>query len=188
VVSIDAWESTIGAAIVKSNQHRRLGQCVSEVSTVNPVLAQTLELEAVPMLMQNVESSEKPTSVSRLDRAKTILIADDSEVVRGIVREALQRETDFEVTEATDGVEAVSKAKKHTPDLAILDVRMPRLSGIEAATILKRSIPKIRIVLISMYDDDVAAKLAYRIHIDASISKSDGITKLIDSVKKLMAD
>ena len=138
--------------------------------------------------MQTVESIEMPNSVPRLDKPRTILVADDNEVVRGIIRESLERETDSQITEATDGVEAVSSAREQTPDLAILDIRMPRLNGIEAAAILRHSIPKIRIVLITMYEGDVAAAIASAIHIDASISKSDGITKLLDSVKKLLAE
>jgi DNA-binding NarL/FixJ family response regulator len=126
---------------------------------------------------------------SALRKPKTILIADDSDVVRGIVRESLERETGCTICgEVTDGADAVSKARALTPDLIILDVRMPRLNGIEAAAILRRSMPKLRIILMSMFADDLGQTLTSAIHVDASLSKSDGITKLIENVKNLLAD
>jgi two-component system, NarL family, nitrate/nitrite response regulator NarL len=69
-------------------------------------------------------------------------------VDRTIIRQALERDTDFEVcAEQADGTEAVSKAKELSPDLIILDVKMPGLNGIEIAGILRRALPRIRIVL-----------------------------------------
>ncbi|HJZ51605.1 MAG TPA: response regulator transcription factor, partial [Candidatus Acidoferrales bacterium] len=83
---------------------------------------------------------------------KTILIADDNERVRTVVRQALERETSFKVcAEATDGTDAVSKAKELEPDLVILDVRMPGLNGVEVAGILRYALPKVRIIFVTMY-------------------------------------
>ena len=82
---------------------------------------------------------------------KTILIADDNERVRKILRRALERDTNFEICgEATDGLEAVSKAKELSPDLILLDVRMPRLTGLEVAGILRNTEPKARIMMVTM--------------------------------------
>jgi DNA-binding NarL/FixJ family response regulator len=133
-----------------------------------------------------MESSDRPRA--RWGTPKTILIADDSDTVRGVIREALERETAFKVYEAIDGADAVSKAKELKPNLVILDVRMPHLNGIEAAAILRNSMPKTRIVLISMYDDAVAEKLISTLHVDAVLSKSSGIAKLIERVESLLAD
>ena len=80
---------------------------------------------------------------SGLNKPKTILIADDSEIVRTIIRQALERDTDFEICgEAVDGTEAMSKAKELSPDLIILDVRMPGLNGLEVAGILRHALPE----------------------------------------------
>ena len=83
---------------------------------------------------------------------KTIFIADDSAMIRTIIREAIQRDTDFVVCgEAVNGTEAVLKATELSPDLIILDVRMPSLNGIEAAGILRHALPRIRIVLLTKF-------------------------------------
>ena len=122
------------------------------------------------------------------NRPRTILIADDSEMVRAKIRQALERETDFEICgEATDGVEAVAKAKELTPDLILLDVKMPRLTGLEVAGILRRTQPRIRIIMVTMYAEEINRKLTSFFGVDAVFSKSEGVTKLIERVEKLLA-
>ena len=122
-------------------------------------------------------------------RPRSILIADDSQRVRTIVRRALERETLFSICgEAADGVEAVSKAKELAPDLILLDVRMARLNGLEVAGILRQAQPNIRIMMITMYADQINPKLASLFRVDAVFSKADGMTKLIERVETLLAD
>jgi len=127
---------------------------------------------------------------SILDRPRIILIAHDSESVRTVIRKSIERETSYQVCEAADGLDAVRIGRALKPDLAILDVGMPGLTGIEAATILRYSMPRIRIVLVSLHSDDLyqtlCNTLTSTIHIDAVISKSEGITGLIESVKNLL--
>ena len=91
-----------------------------------------------------------------LSKPRTILIADDSERMRAMMRRSLERETDFKICEACNGEEAVAKAKEVAPDLAILDVRMPGLNGIEVAGILRYAQPRIRIVFLTMYAEDLS--------------------------------
>lgn len=132
-----------------------------------------------------------PTDAAGLsapNKPRTILIADDSEMVRAKIRQALERETDFEICgEANDGVEAVAKAKELTPDLILLDVKMPRLTGLEVAGILRQAQPRIRIMMVTMYAEELNKKLAAVFGIDAVFSKSEGVTKLIERVENLLA-
>jgi DNA-binding NarL/FixJ family response regulator len=126
---------------------------------------------------------------SGLNKPKTILIVDDSEIVRTLIRQALERDTDFVICgEATDGTDAVSKAKKLSPDLIILDVRMPGLNGIEVAGILRYALPKIRIVLVTMYAQDIERNLTSLYRIDAVLAKAGGLTELTAHVTSMMAD
>jgi DNA-binding NarL/FixJ family response regulator len=136
-------------------------------------------------------SNVPPTDASDplgLNKPRTILIADDSEMVRTKIRQALERETDFEICgEATDGLEAVAKAKELTPDLILLDVKMPRLTGLEVAGILRQTQPRIRIMMVTMYAEELNKKLTTLFGIDAVFSKSQGVTRLIERVENLLA-
>jgi DNA-binding NarL/FixJ family response regulator len=90
------------------------------------------------------------------DARKTrILLADDHVLVRRGVRLILDSEPDLTVVaEAGDGAEAVEAARTHRPDLAILDVAMPRLTGLQAARELSRTLPETRILILTMYDNE----------------------------------
>jgi DNA-binding NarL/FixJ family response regulator len=126
---------------------------------------------------------------SVLNKTKTILIADDSELVRNMIRQALERDTDFAICgEADNGTDAVSKARELSPDLIILDVRMPGLNGIEVAGILRYALPKIRIVLVTMYAQDIERNLTSLFRIDAVLAKAGGLTELTAHVTNLMAE
>jgi len=84
-----------------------------------------------------------------------ILIADDHPIVRSGLRRVLDAQPDLQVVaEAADGAEAVEKALAEDVDLAILDVSMPRMTGIQAATELSRRAPEIRLLMLSMFDSE----------------------------------
>jgi DNA-binding NarL/FixJ family response regulator len=84
-----------------------------------------------------------------------ILLADDHAVVRRGLRMVLDAEPDLEVVaEADDGAEAVERAVSEELDLAILDVTMPRLTGIQAAQRISQSKPDLRILMLSMHDNE----------------------------------
>ena len=84
-----------------------------------------------------------------------VLIADDHEVVRRGLAAVLEREPDLRVVaEATDGAEAVEAALSSDVHLAILDIAMPRMTGLQAARELSRRRPELRILILSMYDKE----------------------------------
>jgi NarL family two-component system response regulator LiaR len=84
-----------------------------------------------------------------------ILLADDHAVVRQGTRQLLAREEDLEVVaEAGDGEEAVRLACLHSPDIAVMDIAMPKLNGIEATRQIKAVNPRISVLALSAYDDD----------------------------------
>lgn len=84
-----------------------------------------------------------------------ILLADDHALVRRGVRLILDGEPDLTVVaEAADGAEALERAREHRPDLAILDIAMPRLTGLQAARELSRTLPETRILILTMYDNE----------------------------------
>jgi two-component system, NarL family, response regulator NreC len=84
-----------------------------------------------------------------------ILLADDHDVVRKGLRYILQRQEGTDVIgEARDGREAVRLAEKLQPDLVIMDIAMPLLSGIEATAQIVKSSPKIKVIMLSMHSDE----------------------------------
>ena len=84
-----------------------------------------------------------------------ILLADDHTVVRQGLRKVLEERPDWEVVaEVGDGREAVRLAEQHKPDVAILDVAMPLLNGIEATRQIARRVPNTRVLVLSMHADE----------------------------------
>jgi DNA-binding NarL/FixJ family response regulator len=84
-----------------------------------------------------------------------VLLADDHAVVRSGLRSVLEAEPDIEVVaEAADGNEAVEKALESNVDLAILDVSMPRLTGLQATVELLRRRPGVRVLILSVHDSE----------------------------------
>ncbi|WP_327668078.1 MULTISPECIES: response regulator transcription factor [unclassified Streptomyces] len=84
-----------------------------------------------------------------------ILLADDHHLVRRGVRLILDAEPGLTVVaEAGDGAEAIEAARAHHPDLAILDIAMPRMTGLQAARELTRAQPQLRILMLTMYDNE----------------------------------
>jgi DNA-binding NarL/FixJ family response regulator len=90
-----------------------------------------------------------------------VLIADDHPIVRKGLRQLLEAEADMEVVaEAGDGMDALEKVRAHHPDVLLLDIAMPRLTGLEAAQMVKDTSPETRIVILSMYEKEAYARQA----------------------------
>jgi NarL family two-component system response regulator LiaR len=118
---------------------------------------------------------------------KRILIVDDGEEVRQVMRAVFEARTGYEICgEASNGAEAVQKALELKPDLMLLDVAMPLLNGVEAASVLAGSMPGLPIVLYTMYNELLGLSLASAVGAKAVISKADGINKLIECVQNLL--
>jgi DNA-binding NarL/FixJ family response regulator len=84
-----------------------------------------------------------------------VLLVDDHTMLRQGVRALLTREPDIEVIgEAGDGVEALDQVENLHPDVVVMDVVMPRMNGLEATRQLRERHPDLRILILSMYDDD----------------------------------
>ena len=84
-----------------------------------------------------------------------VVLADDHAVVRKGIREFLEESSDIRVVaEAADGTEAVALVAEHAPDVAVLDVQMPGLTGIEATRRIKAEFPAVRVLILTAYDDD----------------------------------
>jgi DNA-binding NarL/FixJ family response regulator len=117
-----------------------------------------------------------------------ILIADDNGIFRTAVRAYLTRQN-FEVCgEAIDGIDALEKATQLQPPLITLDLRMPNMNGVEVASVLKRRMPDVRIVLLTMYDEVLGYKsLMSAIGVDATIHKMGCFDSLAQCLQSLLS-
>jgi DNA-binding NarL/FixJ family response regulator len=85
----------------------------------------------------------------------SVLLAEDHKIVREGTRQLLEQAADLRIVgEAADGLEAVRLAAELQPDIIVMDVRLPRLNGIEATRTITARFPKIKVVILSAYDDD----------------------------------
>ena len=113
-----------------------------------------------------------------------ILLADDHAVVRQGLRLVLNSEPDLEVVaEAGDGAEAVELAMQEAVDLAVLDVSMPRLTGIQAAQELSRRRPKLRTLILSMHDNEQYFFEALRAGASGYVHKSVADRDLVEACR-----
>jgi DNA-binding NarL/FixJ family response regulator len=113
-----------------------------------------------------------------------ILIADDHLVIRAGLRLLLERHEDFNViAEADDGRQAVDLAAELKPDVAVVDVAMPNMNGIEATRQMTASNPAIAVVMLSMYTDETYVMRALRSGAKAYLLKSAAETDLIQAVR-----
>ena len=125
-------------------------------------------------------------SAESLEMPRRILIADDSEIVRGLIRSLLERFADVEVcAETANGRDTIDSALRLKPDLAIVDVIMPELNGIEAASVLKQHLPGTKVILFTMYGERVTT-LAQAAGVDIVLSKPDGLSPLIKAVNSIL--
>jgi DNA-binding NarL/FixJ family response regulator len=116
-----------------------------------------------------------------------VLIADDHESVRKGVCVILGTRGDIEVCgEASNGREAIDKAKELRPDLIILDITMPVLSGIDAAEVILRTLPHVPILFLSMHQSRQIVAEAKRIGVRGFVRKSEAATTLLNAVDALL--
>jgi DNA-binding NarL/FixJ family response regulator len=116
-----------------------------------------------------------------------VLLADDHTVVRSGLKMVLDAQPDIEVVaEAADGAEAVQKALDPEVDLAILDVAMPRMTGLQAVAELQKRRPDLRVLILSMYDDERYFFEALKSGASGYVLKSAANRDLVEAIRAAM--
>ncbi|NUP02695.1 MAG: response regulator transcription factor [Nonomuraea sp.] len=117
-----------------------------------------------------------------------VLVADDQALVRAGVRMLLQAAGDMEVVgEADDGAEAVRQAERHVPDVILMDLRMPRVDGLEAIRRVLAVRPGARIVVLTTFAEDADVYAALRAGAVGFLVKDDEPERMVDAVRRAAA-
>ena len=113
-----------------------------------------------------------------------IVIADDHEIVRQGVKNLVENETDMEIVgEATIGRDAVDLVEKLQPDVAVLDISMPGLNGIDATRQILKVCPKVRILMFTMHDAEQLVHEVFRAGAHGYLLKSDAGRHLVAAIR-----
>ena len=115
-----------------------------------------------------------------------VLLADDHTLVRQGLAGMLRAVDDFEVVgEAADGAEAVEKAMETRPDVAILDISMPRLGGLEATRRIRKALPQTRVLVLTMHEDEEYVLQLVRAGASGYLVKDSAAGELVAALRAL---
>ena len=112
-----------------------------------------------------------------------IVLADDHVLVRQSLRSLLEREKFQVVAEASDGQEVIRLAETHQPDIAVIDISMPTLNGIDAARELARSCPKTKVILLTQHEEEQYIHAALRARVKGYVLKSQVASDLTHAIQ-----
>jgi len=118
-----------------------------------------------------------------------LLVADDHEIFRAGVRSLLEVQPGWQVVaEAADGREAVAKAAEVRPDVALLDIGMPVLNGVEAARQIVENGPRTKILMLTVHDSDAMINNVLSVGARGYLLKTDAARDLVNAVKAVQGD
>lgn len=129
--------------------------------------------------------TQKPTSAP-YTKALRILVADDHDILRRGLKQLLTSHPGWQVcAEARTGREAVSLAEEHKPDIVVIDIGMPDLNGLEATRLIRKALPKIGIVILTLHFSDQLVKDIVEAGARAYVMKADADRDLVNAVEAL---
>lgn len=113
-----------------------------------------------------------------------VVLADDEAMMRAGVRAIVAADDDVEVVgEAADGLEAIELVAEHRPDVALLDIRMPRLDGLAAAAGIRRDVPDTAVVMLTLFDEDAYIASALNDGVSGFLLKTGDPNELLTGVR-----
>ena len=115
----------------------------------------------------------------------SILLADDHALIRQGLKVLLEKQGCRVVGEAADGQEALRSVENARPEIAILDISMPILNGIDAARELKKSAPKTKVILLTQHDEDQYVTEALRAGVKGYVLKSQAADDLVHAIREV---
>ena len=115
-----------------------------------------------------------------------VLLADDHTIFRKSLREIIDRQSDMTVVgEAKDGVEAVNNAEELSPDIILMDIKMPILDGVKATRLIVGQDEQVGIVMLTMYHDDEYVFEALKAGAQGYVLKDSGLDELLEAIRSV---
>ncbi len=116
----------------------------------------------------------------------SVLLADDHTVVRQGLRALLEAQGDIKVVaEAANGRQAVTLAKKHLPEVVLMDLAMPVLNGLEATRQILKNIPTIKVLVLSSYDDEDYVQQMLQAGVSGYLIKQTAANNLLEAIREV---
>ncbi|MDO4266062.1 MAG: response regulator transcription factor [Eubacteriales bacterium] len=113
-----------------------------------------------------------------------VLIADDQELIRQSLKIVLNSRSEFEVTDAVaNGVEVIQSIRRNMPDVVLMDIRMPKMDGVQCTKIVKEGYPDIKIIILTTFDDDEYVYNALRFGASGYLLKGVSMDGLADAIR-----
>lgn len=117
-----------------------------------------------------------------------VFLADDHKILRESLIILLQQESDIKVIgEAADGHQALDDIQRLKPDIAILDISLPQLNGLEVAARLKKEDPAIKIIILTMHKNEDLVARAYQLEVNGYVLKDNALEELLKSIRIVQA-
>ena len=117
-----------------------------------------------------------------------VFLADDHKILRESLIILLRQEEDIEVIgEAANGHDALEEITRLQPDIAILDISLPQLNGLEVAARLKRESPEVKIIILTMHKNEDFVARAYQLEVDGYVLKDNALEELLKSTHVVQA-
>lgn len=117
-----------------------------------------------------------------------VLVAEDNQAMRETLGELLEEEGIEVVGKAVDGVDMLAQAERLQPDLILMDLRMPRMDGIDATRAVKQLLPNVRVLMLSAYADPGLSDSAREAGADGYVVKGSAYAELLDSILSTLPD
>jgi DNA-binding NarL/FixJ family response regulator len=135
-------------------------------------------------LEQREEETQQLARGTALNRLIKVLIVDDHPLLREGIAAAIAEEPDMSIVgEATNGVEAIQEFRRHRPDVTLLDLQMPGMSGIDAMIVIRRDFPDARFVVLTNHQGDIQAMRALKAGASGYLLKSMLRKEMLDTIR-----
>ena len=139
------------------------------------------------MKTQGLRCRERPNETPGPPSSARLIVVDDHEMLRESLRSLLECDHNLRIVdEAKDGQEAIEMCRLQRPDLVLMDVRMPKMNGLEATRTIKEELPTTKVLLMSAYEEPVLVSDAVRAGADGYVLKLSLVQGLLDAISGVL--